>query len=56
MTLVPMKKRCPKCHKMYDWNPDIGRMWCPKCGGLGLPGLEKEKKEKKHGNLKREKK
>ena len=24
MTLVPMKKMCPKCGKMYEFNPDVG--------------------------------
>ena len=38
MTLIPMKKICPKCHKKYDWNPDVGKMWCPVCGPLSIPG------------------
>lgn len=35
MTILPMRKKCPKCHKKYDWNPDVGRMFCPYCHGLG---------------------
>lgn len=37
MTMVPMWKRCSKCHKKYDWNPDVGNFSCPYCHGLGLP-------------------
>ena len=32
MTIVPMYKICPRCKRRYEWNPDIGRMWCPYCG------------------------
>ena len=32
MTMIPEKRRCPCCKKMYYWNPDIGKMTCPKCG------------------------
>ena len=38
MTMVPMWKTCSKCHKKYDWNPDVGRFACPYCRGLGKPG------------------
>lgn len=37
MTIVPMIKKCPKCHKKYSWNPDVGKMNCPYCHGLGTP-------------------
>lgn len=37
MTMMPMYKTCPKCHKKYSWNPDIGKMFCPHCGGVGKP-------------------
>ena len=29
MTMVPMIKKCPKCHKKYSWNPDVGNFNCP---------------------------
>lgn len=35
MTLVPEFKICPKCKKRYSWNPDVGEIWCPKCGPIG---------------------
>lgn len=35
MTIMPMWKRCHKCHRMYSWNPDVGKMNCPYCGGFG---------------------
>ena len=38
MTMLPMWKKCPKCHKKYDWNPDVGHFNCPYCHGLGKPG------------------
>lgn len=37
MTMVPMMKKCPKCHKKYNWNPDVGNFMCPYCHGLGTP-------------------
>ena len=54
MTMVPMWKTCPKCHKKYDWNPDVGRFACPYCRGLGNPGktiLKKIFGKKKDGDL-----
>ena len=38
MTIIPMFKMCPKCKKKYSWNPDVGKINCPRCGYLGLPG------------------
>lgn len=38
MTMVPMWKKCPKCHRKYGWNPDVGNFNCPYCHGLGKPG------------------
>lgn len=35
MTMIPIWKKCPKCHKKYGWNPDVGVMTCPYCHGLG---------------------
>lgn len=52
MTMMPMYKTCPKCHKKYSWNPDVGKMFCPHCGGMGktpkgiLEKLLGKKKEK----------
>jgi predicted nucleic acid-binding Zn-ribbon protein len=34
MTLVPEKRKCTKCGHVYSWNPDVGKMFCPKCGCL----------------------
>ncbi|MBO4415367.1 MAG: hypothetical protein J5824_05230 [Lachnospiraceae bacterium] len=36
MSIVPMWKRCPKCHKKYSFNPDVGQLGCPNCGRIGL--------------------
>ncbi len=38
VTLRPMYKKCPRCGKPYSWNPDVGKMSCPKCG-LISPGM-----------------
>ena len=38
MTLRPMYIKCPKCKKTYSWNPDVGKMMCPRCGNFSLPG------------------
>ena len=35
MTMVPEWKICPKCHRKYSWNPDVGKFRCPHGGGLG---------------------
>lgn len=32
MSIREVRKLCPKCKRMYSWNPDAGRMWCPYCG------------------------
>lgn len=37
MTLVPERKTCPKCHRKYSWNPDVGKFFCPYCLGMGTP-------------------
>lgn len=31
MTMVPAWKICLKCRKRYAWNPDAGKMQCPRC-------------------------
>lgn len=38
MTLAPVYKVCPVCHRRYLWNPGAGRMNCPNCGGIGKTG------------------
>lgn len=35
MTIMPTWKICPICHKRYQWNPDVGKMYCPYCHGSG---------------------
>ena len=35
MTMVPEWKTCPRCHKKYSWNPDVGKIICPHCVGAG---------------------
>lgn len=37
MTMAPIWKKCPQCHKKYDWNPDAGNFNCPYCRGLEKP-------------------
>ena len=39
MTIVPMYKICPRCKRRYQWNPDIGKMWCPFCGPRTILGM-----------------
>ncbi|MDO4987638.1 MAG: hypothetical protein Q4E17_01205 [Synergistes sp.] len=34
MTIVPIWRRCPKCHRRYSWNPDVGHFNCPFCYGM----------------------
>ena len=31
MTILPWKMICPVCGKEYDFNPDAGKMFCPRC-------------------------
>lgn len=51
MTMVPIWKKCPKCHKKYSWNPDLAHFTCPYCYGLGkssngfLDGIFGKKKD-----------
>lgn len=37
---MPMYKMCPKCKRMYSWNPDVGKMYCPRCGSMGAQGIK----------------
>ena len=43
MTMMPQWKRCPRCGKLYDWNPDVGVMKCPYCMEKDLKRVEKLK-------------
>lgn len=45
MTMVPMWKTCPKCHRKYEWNPDVGKFNCSYCHGLGKQGKIFDKKK-----------
>ncbi|MCD7826048.1 MAG: hypothetical protein LUH14_08820 [Clostridiaceae bacterium] len=38
MTMLPMYKKCRKCGRRYSWNPDVGNIWCPKCGPTSMLG------------------
>lgn len=53
MSIMPMKHRCPICKKYFQWNPDVGRMFCPKCmrdsNGMEVDGIIKAM-EKIRGN------
>jgi protein-arginine kinase activator protein McsA len=37
MTIVAQWKICPKCKKKYSWNPDVGKIGCPRCGTITDP-------------------
>ena len=41
--MMPQWKRCPRCGKLYDWNPDVGVMKCPYCMEKDLKRVEKLK-------------
>ena len=41
MTIMPQWKICPRCHKRYDWNPDVGVMGCPYCMEKDMKQLKK---------------
>ncbi len=43
MTIIPIFKKCPVCGKKYVWNPDVGKIICPYCHGLGKPKKIKDK-------------
>lgn len=32
MSIIAMYKTCETCNKTFLWNPDVGRMNCPRCG------------------------
>jgi hypothetical protein len=37
MTMMPIRKVCPRCHRSYYWNPTAGRKFCPYCMGTETP-------------------
>ena len=43
MTIIPIFKKCPICGEKYVWNPDVGKIICPYCHGLGKPKKTKDK-------------
>ncbi|MBO5351771.1 MAG: hypothetical protein J6J42_12885 [Lachnospiraceae bacterium] len=52
MSIIMEIRKCPSCGKRYSWNPDVGKMKCPYCGGLKNPekkglfsGLGKQKEK-----------
>ena len=53
MSIMPMRHKCPICKKYYQWNPDVGRMFCHKCmrdsNGVDIGGIIKVM-EKIRGN------
>lgn len=44
MTLLPIYKICPVCRRRYLWNPDVGRINCPNCSGIGETGSKVARK------------
>ena len=44
MTIMPHWKICPRCHKLYDWNPDVGVISCPYCMEKDMKLVKKLKK------------
>lgn len=43
MTMMPIWKTCPRCHRKYDWNPDVGVRTCPYCMKKNQKRLKKIK-------------
>lgn len=41
MTIMPMWKRCHRCGRIYDWNPDVGIRSCPSCMKKDIERLQK---------------
>lgn len=31
MTMLPWRKICPICGREYSFNPDVGKIFCPRC-------------------------
>lgn len=36
MSIVADYHRCPKCGKVWSFNPDVGHDRCPRCGSREL--------------------
>jgi len=48
MSIVAEYRRCPKCGRIYSFNPDVGKFACPYCGRSAFQWLsEITKKGKK---------
>jgi|GEM_PF-701564 len=39
MSMMQMRRTCPRCKKKYTFNPDLGKMFCPRCGPISEPGM-----------------
>lgn len=49
MSIIAEYRRCLKCGRIYSFNPDIGKFFCPVCGPSGfswIVGKPKKKKDK----------
>ena len=46
MSLKAEYRKCPKCKRMYPFNPDVGQMWCPHCGLEDNPLWKLDRKQK----------
>ena len=40
MSILPIMKKCSRCGKKYSWNPDVGKLRCPKCGAMAGSAIE----------------
>jgi hypothetical protein len=43
MTLIPERRKCSVCGKIYSWNPDVGKICCPYCRGIKIEGEKKRR-------------
>lgn len=43
LTIMPMWKRCYRCGRIYDKNPDVGVRSCPYCMKKDIERLRKIK-------------
>lgn len=44
MTIMPHWKICPRCHRRYDWNPDVGVFRCPYCMEKNMKRMKRLKR------------
>ncbi len=49
MSIVMELRKCPACGRTYRYNPDVGKIRCPYCFGLGKIKKLPNKKPKKGG-------